>query len=146
VNRNSRAVFVILLLENGMQVLYGATPNLCEQVGGWLPFYVHCESSGVHKIGGTWYQPHDSGVYRTAAEAVNAAMVMACDFSCDVAAVVGCVRCYEGGYFARHLVRDEDSAVSCGHCGRCLVTVEEVNEMKASIARACLAVTNGQAL
>jgi hypothetical protein len=129
-----------------MRVLYGATPNQCEQVGGWLPFYVHCESSGVHKIGGTWYQPHESGVYRTAAEAVNAAMVMACDFTCDVAAVDGCVRCYVGGMESRHLVRQDDSSLTCGHCGRCVVSADEVNEYKVTVANACLAMTNGQAL
>lgn len=129
-----------------MRVLYGATPNQCEAIGGWLPFTVDCESSGSHKIRGTLYQAYASGVFEMAEQATQAAMQIACEDSCDVAAVAGCVRCYEGGYSARHLVREENSAVSCGHCGRCLVTVEEVNEMKASIARACLAVTNGQAL
>jgi hypothetical protein len=137
---------VRLLLGIDMKVIYGATPNLCERVGGWLPFYVHCESSGVHKIGGTWYQSHESGVYRTAAEATRAAMVMACDFSCDVAAVEGCVRCYVGGMESRHLVRQDDSSVTCGHCGRCVVSADEVNEYKATVASACLAMTNGQAL
>ncbi|TXH45876.1 MAG: hypothetical protein E6Q97_30715 [Desulfurellales bacterium] len=129
-----------------MRVLYGATPNQCESVGGWLPFTVGCESSVSHKIRGTLYQPYASGCFQTAEQAAQAAMQIACEDSDDVAAVVGCVRCYEGGYFARHLVREEDSAVSCGHCGRCLVTVEEANEMKASVARACLAVTNGKSL
>jgi|LakMenEpi03Aug12_release.lakeMendotaPanAssembly.Ray.scaffolds.fasta_scaffold520135_2 hypothetical protein len=129
-----------------MKVLYGATPNQCESVGGWLPFYVHCESSGVHKIGGTWYQPYESGTHKTEADARNAAMVMACEFSCDVSPVEGCVRCYVGGMESRHLVRQDDSSVTCGHCGRCVVSAEEVDEYKASLSRACLAMTNGQSL
>jgi len=129
-----------------MRVLYGATPNQCEADGGWIPITVDCESSGSQNIRGTLYQTYANGVFETAEQAAQAAMQIACEDSCDVSAVVGCVRCYEGGYFARHLVREDDSAVSCGHCGRCLVTVDEVNEMKASISRACLAVTNGQAL
>ena len=129
-----------------MRVLYGATPNQCEQVGGWLPFTVDCESSSSYRIRGTRYQTYKSGVFQTAEEAAQAARLIACEDSDEVTEVVGCVRCYEGGWSGRHLVREEDSAVSCGHCGRCLVTVEEVDEIKASIARACLAMTNGRAL
>lgn len=56
----------------------------------------------------------------------------------------GCVRCSAGGLEARHLVRNDDGSVSCGSCGRCLVSVEECDAIEGSLSRACLAVTNGQ--
>ena len=56
----------------------------------------------------------------------------------------GCVRCSAGGLEARHLVRNEDGSVSCGSCGRCLVSAAECDAIEGSISRACLAVTNGQ--
>lgn len=128
-----------------MKVLYGVTPNLCEAVGGFVPFYVRCESTGK-KVGGTHYQPHSSGVYPNAEDAVDAARQLAIGWSDDVEFVEGCIRCWGE---ERHLLRNDDGSVSCGCCNRVLRTAEVESAKKAiedSISRACLAVTGGQCL
>jgi hypothetical protein len=128
-----------------MKVLYGVTPNLCEAVGGFVPFYVRCESRGK-RVGGTHYQPHSSGVYPNAEDAVDAARQLAIGWSGDVEFVEGCIRCWGE---ERHLLRSDDGSVSCGCCQRVLRTAEVESAKKAiedSISRACLAVTGGQCL
>jgi hypothetical protein len=128
-----------------MKVLYGVTPNQCESVGGWLPFYVRCESTGK-RVGGTHWQPYSSGVYANSADAVDAARQLAIGWSDDVEFVAGCIRCFDD---PRHLLRNDDGSVSCGCCLRLLRTREEQESfsvLQESISRACLAVTKGQRL
>jgi hypothetical protein len=128
-----------------MKVLYGATPNECKEAGGWLPFYVRCESTGK-KVGGTHWQRYSSGLYSTSEDAVNAARELAIGWCDDVEFVEGCIRCF-GDH--RHLVRNDDGSVSCGCCKRLLRTLEQQEALLAieeSISRACLAVTGGKSL
>lgn len=128
-----------------MKVLYGVTPNLCESIGGFLPFYVRCESSGP-KVGGTHWQAYSSGVFTNTEDAVAEARRLAIGWSDDVEFVDGCIRCW-GDH--RHLFRNDDGSVSCGCCKRLLRTVEvqqACNAIEESISRACLAVTGGKSL
>jgi len=128
-----------------MKVLYGVTPNECKEAGGWLPFYVRCESTGK-KVGGTHWQPYSSGVYPSSRDAVDAARQLAIGWSDDVEFVEGCVRCFDDH---RHLFRNDDGSVSCGCCKRLLRTIEvqrSCDAIEDSISRACLAVTSGKVL
>jgi hypothetical protein len=128
-----------------MKVLYGVTPNLCESVGGVLPFCVRLESSGP-KVGGTHWQAYSGGVFANTEDAVAEARQLAIGWSDDVEFVDGCIRCWGD---ARHLVRNNDHSVSCGCCKRLLRTPEQQETWLAieeSISRACLAVTGGKSL
>lgn len=128
-----------------MKVLYGVTPNLCESIGGYLPFYVRMESTGP-KVGGTHWQAYSSGTFASTEDAVDAARQLAIGWSDEVEYTDGCIRCWGD---ARHLVRNDDHSVSCGCCKRLLRTgeVEQARlAFEESISRACLAVTRGQEL
>lgn len=128
-----------------MKVLYGVTPNLCESIGGYLPFYVRMESTGP-KVGGTHWQAYSSGTFASTEDAVDAARQLAIGWSDEVEYTDGCIRCWGD---ARHLVRNDDHSVSCGCCKRLLRTAEVEQSRLAfeeSISRACLAVTRGQEL
>jgi len=102
-----------------MKVYYGATANEYDAIPGWLPIVAVSE-----KIYGSTYCTYRSGVYTSKEDAVVAACRIAKDEHANhwdqLEYSDGCARCLSGLELARHLVREDDHSITCGHCKRCL--------------------------
>lgn len=112
-------------MEGNPEVLYGATPNMNQKVGGWMPFYVGW--SQIYKrrrVFGATYTDYRSGRFEDRSRAVEAAKLQAAERSLESREIIettACHRCWDE-QDVRHMERTGDGAVICGHCSRLIST------------------------
>ena len=108
-------------MEGNPEVLYGATPNMNQKVGGWMPFYVGW--SQVYKkrrVFGATYTDYPSGRFERREDAVSLAVQIARERSLESREIIettACHRCWDE-QDVRHMERQDDGSVACGNCGR----------------------------
>ena len=106
------------------QILVGATPNENKEVGGWLPFVVAWNPvyGRMWSHGPTWANSRRGAFNRR-----NPAVVWArgiakehhANMDDEIVETPGCHRCWDDDD-PRHLLRDDQGDVVCGHCKRSL--------------------------